>query len=153
MAEQVVEREQRLSQGIDEVFAFFADAANLEVLTPPFLRFRIITPLPIAMRRGALIEYHLRMHMVPVRWRTEIKEWEPGRRFVDEQISGPFALWHHTHTFQPDGEGTLMRDRVRYRMPLGPLGELARVALIGRDLERIFDFRGAEIERALDRPQ
>jgi len=86
---------------------------------------------------------------VRLRWLTRIEDWEPGRRFVDRQLRGPYALWHHTHTFEPHPEGTLMRDRVRYRLPLGPLGAIAHVALVRRDLDAIFDFRRAEIARRL----
>lgn len=147
MASHLLERSQLLPLTPDAAFRFFADADNLEAITPPFLRFRIVTPGPIEMRKGTLIEYRLRMHRIPVRWRTEITAWEPGRRFVDEQIAGPFATWHHSHTFEPHGDGaTLMRDQVRYRMPLGPLGEIARVGLVDRDLARIFDYRREELE-------
>lgn len=151
MSSHVLERSQLLPLSADAAFDFFADAHNLEAITPPFLRFRIVTPGPIEMREGALIEYRLRMHRVPVSWRTEITTWEPGRRFVDEQIAGPFAEWHHTHSFEPDGDGrTLMRDQVRYRLPLGLLGEIARVGLVDRDLARIFDYRREELERRLN---
>ena len=101
------------------------------------------------MRAGTLIEYRLRLHGLPVRWLTRISEWVPGERFVDEQVRGPYALWHHTHLFEPDGDGTIVRDRVRYRLPLGPLGAAAHLLLVRRDLERIFDFRQAAVERLL----
>lgn len=144
----LLERTQRLPGTPGEVFPFFADAANLEAITPSWLHFRIVTPQPVAMHAGALIEYRLRLHGLPVRWRTRIEEWDPGVRFVDQQISGPYALWHHTHEFTPDGDGhTLMRDVVRYALPFGALGELARRAFVGRDLERIFAFRAAEVAR------
>lgn len=144
----LLERTQRLPGSPEEVFPFFGDAANLEAITPAWLHFRIVTPQPIAMRPGALIEYRLRLHGVPVRWRTRIEEWDPGVRFVDQQISGPYALWHHTHEFTSDGpDHTLMRDVVRYALPLGPLGELARRLLVRRDLERIFDFRAEQVAR------
>ena len=144
-----IEREQVVPQDADQAFAFFADAFNLEAITPPWLRFRILTPRPIAMREGALIDYRLSLHRVPCRWHTRIDAWEPGRRFVDRQISGPFGVWEHTHTFEAVRGGTLIRDHVVYRMPLGPLGEIGRRVLIGRDLERIFDYRCAAIERLL----
>ena len=127
---------------MDEVFAFYADARNLEAITPEWLHFRITTPQPIEMREGALIEYELKLHGLPISWLTRIDEWVPGERFVDRQLSGPYRLWHHTHTFEPDGAGgTLMRDRVRYALPLGPLGAVAHRAFVRRDLERIFDYR------------
>jgi ligand-binding SRPBCC domain-containing protein len=144
-----IEREQLVPRPADEAFDFFADAYNLEAITPPWLRFRILTPRPIAMGEGALIDYRLSLHRVPCRWHTRIDTWVPGRRFVDRQISGPFSVWEHTHTFEPRPGGTLIRDLVAYRMPLGPLGEIARRVLIGRDLERIFDYRRAAIARLL----
>jgi ligand-binding SRPBCC domain-containing protein len=141
-------REQRLPGTPDEVFPFFADAHNLEAITPPWLAFRVVTPAPITMRAGALIEYRLRLHGIPVAWLTRIEEWSPGVRFVDAQLAGPYALWHHTHEFRRDGpDATVMRDTVRYAMPLWPLGEVAHALLVRRDLERIFDFRGAEVAR------
>jgi hypothetical protein len=94
------------------------------------------------MAPGALIEYRLKLHGVPIRWRTTIAVWDPPRRFVDVQLSGPYRMWHHTHDFVPaPGGGTLMRDTVRYALPLGPLGEAAHRLFVRRDLERIFDFR------------
>ena len=149
-AEHLLEREQRLPAGLEESFGFFADALNLEAITPPWLGPRVTTRGPIRIEAGTLIEYRLRLHGVPVRWRTRIETWEPPFRFVDEQVRGPYALWHHTHEFEADGTATtLMRDRVRYRIGFGPFGELARRALVGRDLERIFDYRRDAIERLL----
>jgi ligand-binding SRPBCC domain-containing protein len=145
----VLEREQLIAKPREEVFAFFADAYNLEALTPPWLRFGIRTPRPIEMRAGAVIAYRMRLHGLPVRWLTEIEEWEPDVRFVDRQVKGPYGLWHHTHTFEDREGATLMRDRVRYALPLGPLGELARVALVDSDLWRIFDFRREAVARLL----
>jgi ligand-binding SRPBCC domain-containing protein len=152
MAPHVLTRSQPLPGAPADVFGFFAEAANLEAITPPWLRFRIVTPQPIAMGVGALIEYRLRLHGIPVAWLTRIEAWEPPWRFVDRQVRGPYALWHHTHEFTPDGDGTLMRDTVRYAIGFGPLGELARRALVARDLERIFDFRAQEIARRLVTP-
>lgn len=138
-------REQILPGAPEEVFAFFAEAANLEAITPPWLGFRIVTPQPIAMAEGTRIEYRLRLHGIPLRWLTAIEVWQPAGprpRFVDRQVRGPYALWHHTHEFEPAGEGrTLMRDVVRYALPLGPFGELARWALVRGDLAAIFDHR------------
>jgi ligand-binding SRPBCC domain-containing protein len=143
-------REQRLPGRPDEVFSFFADAGNLEAITPPWLHFEVVTPRPIAMRAGALIEYRLRLHGLPLRWLTRIEEWEPGVRFVDLQLAGPYGLWHHTHEFAPDGEGaTTMRDTVRYALPCWPLGELAHALLVRRDLARIFAYRALQVPRLL----
>lgn len=129
-----------LPGGPDAVFPFFADAANLEAITPPFLRFRIETPLPIAMAPGALIDYRLRLRGVPIRWRTRIAIWEPGARFVDEQLRGPYRLWRHEHLFEPtaDGTGTVVSDAVRYAVPGG---RLAHRLVVERDLRRIFAYR------------
>jgi ligand-binding SRPBCC domain-containing protein len=144
----VLQREQVLES--TDVFPFFADANNLEAITPPWLQFRVVTPRPIEMRVGTLIEYRLKLHGIPVSWLTQIAVWEPGERFVDVQLRGPYALWHHTHEFASDGTGgTLMRDVVRHALPLGPLGEVARRAFVARDLERIFDFRRDEVARRL----
>jgi len=142
-------REQRLPGTPDEVFPFFADAGNLKAITPPSLRFQIVTPRPIEMRVGALIEYRLRMRGLPISWLTRIEEWEPGVRFVDMQLRGPYALWHHTHTFEPDGAGTLMTDTVRYALPGGPLGALPHSLFVRAELERIFDFRTERVPALL----
>ena len=138
----VLTREQRLPGTPDEVFPFFADAGNLEAITPPWLSFAVVTPRPIEMRAGALIEYRLTLHRLPISWLTRIEEWVPGERFVDAQLQGPYKLWHHTHEFEADGaHHTLMRDTVRYALPLAPLSELAHRAFVARDLARIFDYR------------
>jgi ligand-binding SRPBCC domain-containing protein len=142
-------REQIVPRDPDEVFEFFSDAGNLEAITPAWLRFRIVTPRPIELREGALIEYRLALHRVPVRWLTRIEAWEPGRRFVDVQVEGPYRTWEHTHTFAPHDGGTLVRDAVRYRLPLGPVGQLAHAAFVRRDLNRIFDFRSEAVRRLL----
>jgi len=148
----VLEREQRLPATPERVFAFFCDAANLDALTPPWVGFRILTPLPIAMCRGALIEYRLRLAGVPVRWRTRIVEWEPPRGFVDVQERGPYALWEHTHQFAADATGVWMRDRVRYALPLGPLGEMAHALAVRASLAAIFDYRFARIRERFGDP-
>ena len=138
-------REQRLPGSPDEVFPFFGDARNLERITPPWLNFHVVTPM-LEMRQGTLIEYRLKLHGLPIRWLTQIEAWAPGERFVDVQLRGPYALWHHTHEFEPAGDGhTLMRDTVRYALPLGPLGSLAHKLFVKRDLERIFLFRSSVV--------
>ena len=146
----VLETSQRLDRAPEEVFPFFADAFNLEAITPSWLRFRVATPAPVAMAQGTLLEYRLRLHGLPIRWLTRIEAWEPPRRFVDVQVRGPYRLWHHTHSFEPYGDGTLMRDRVRYALPLGSLGEAGH-ALVRRDLRRIFAFRQASVRELLAR--
>ncbi len=146
----VLERTQRLALPPETVFPFFADASNLERITPPWLGFSVVMPEPIEMRAGTLIDYRLKLYGIGLTWHTEIALWDPPRRFVDVQLSGPYRVWHHTHLFTPDGDGTIMRDVVRYGLPLGPLGELIRVLVVRRDLERIFDFRQKEVARILD---
>lgn len=140
-------RDQLVPRPVDEVFAFFAQARNLERITPPWLRFEVVTdPGPLAP--GTLIEYRLRLHGLPLRWISRIEEWEAGRGFVDRQLRGPYRLWHHRHEFVPCGGSTVVRDRVRYALPLGRLGAGAH-AIVRRDLDRIFDFRREAVGRIL----
>jgi ligand-binding SRPBCC domain-containing protein len=102
------------------------------------------------MQPGALIDYRLKLHGLPVQWRTRIEVWEPPVRFVDVQVRGPYAAWEHTHSFEPDGErAVVIRDRVRYALPLGPFGRLAHAAIVKRDLERIFDYRQQAVAELL----
>lgn len=143
----ILERTQVVAAEAGEVFSFFSDAANLETITPGFLRFRIVTPLPVAMREGARIEYALSLFGVPFRWRTRIARWEPGIRFVDEQESGPYSSWRHTHEFEAGAGSTTMRDRVEYSLPLGPVGRAARALFVKGALDRIFDYRRDAIAR------
>ncbi len=142
----VLTREQRLDQPPDEVFPFFAEARNLEQITPGFLHFRVLGQEPEQMGEGTLIRYSLRLRGIPIRWLTRIEQWEPSRRFVDSQLKGPYRLWHHTHDFEPDSGGTLMRDTVRYAMRAGPLGEMVHRPLVAPDLAKIFDHRIERIE-------
>lgn len=149
MRERILDVTQRIAAPRDAVFAFFADARNLGAITPSFLHFRILTPTPIEMRAGARIDYSIRLHGVPMRWRTLISAWEPGKRFVDEQISGPYRLWVHEHTFASEcdargGEVTVMRDVVRYATPLDPL---VHGLFVRPKLERIFAYRRDVIGR------
>lgn len=138
----LLERSQRVEVPIEQAFAFYGDDRNLEPLTPPWLHFEVTTPRPIAMGAGAQLEYRLRLHGVPIRWRTRIDAWEPPTRFTDFQEKGPYSIWEHTHIFEPVGEtATTIHDRVRYAIPLGPIGSLAHALFVRRDLERIFDFR------------
>jgi ligand-binding SRPBCC domain-containing protein len=129
----------------EQVFAFFANAANLELITPPELNFRILTPQPIAMEAGTLIDYRLRLFGIPFGWRTAITDWSPPDSFVDEQLQGPYRQWIHRHTFRemPDGS-TLIADEVRYRLPFALLGEMV-YPLVRRQLERIFTYRQQKV--------
>ncbi len=123
---------------LETVFAFFADAANLESITPPWLRFRIETPLPIEMRKGTLIDYRLRLYGIPIRWRTEICDWQPPVLFADRQLQGPYRQWHHTHTFEEFRGGTLMTDVVEYSVPGG---RLVNRLMVEPQLRRVFGYR------------
>jgi ligand-binding SRPBCC domain-containing protein len=125
----------------DQVFPFFADARNLELLTPPWLRFEIQTPGPIDLKVGTLIDYRLRLHGLPVRWRTRIARYEPPHAFADEQLRGPYTVWHHTHTFTPCDGGTVLGDHVVMRPKGGLLAPLVMNAFVRRDVQRIFEYR------------
>ena len=126
-----------------DVFAFFADAANLEAITPPWLRFHVETPTPVTMARGALIDYRLRVHGIPLRWRAEITAWDPPHRFVDEQRRGPYHRWRHTHTFTEERGGTRVADAVEFEAPGGSLV----TRLVARDVRRIFEYRRGMLHR------
>lgn len=145
----VLERTIVLPRPRDEVWAFFSDPHNLEAITPAFLRFHVVTPRPIATATGTLIEYRLTLGGVPFRWRTRIDDVVRGARFVDVQLQGPYRRWRHLHTFEDAPEGTRVGDRVEYELPLGPLGDLAHAALVGRALRRIFDHRAVRVAALL----
>ena len=131
-----------LPRPLEEVFAFFADAANLDVLTPPWVKFRILTPLPIPMQAGTLIDYEISLHGVPVRWQTEICCWNPPHGFVDVQRRGPYREWEHTHSFTAVDGGVRCRDDVRYRVPGGAL---VNRLFVEPDVRRIFTYRAVRM--------
>jgi uncharacterized protein (TIGR01777 family) len=138
--------EKWLPHAAQEIWPFFCDVNNLEDITPPFLSFRVIGQSTPAIGAGTLIDYRLKLNRIPIRWQTRIDTWDPPRRFIDLQATGPYALWHHTHDFIPTGTGTLMRDTVRYRLPAGWLGALAGGRKVASDVERIFDYRSRKID-------
>lgn len=127
-----------LPRPVGEIFAFFGDAGNLNELTPSWLRFSVVTPQPVEMRVGAVIDYKLRIHGIPIRWRSEITTWEPPHRFVDEQRRGPYRRWVHEHRFESCAEGTRVIDEVRYAVPGGVI---VHKLFVGPDLRRIFGYR------------
>ncbi len=149
MTVHVLERTQLIPRPVDEVFPFFARAGNLERITPPWLRFEMVGPEPAQMRPGTRLEYLLHVHGIPLRWISRIDAWEPGHRFVDRQLRGPYALWEHTHEVEPHRDGTLSRDRVRYALPFGPARRARPRLLVRRDLDRIFAYRREAVSRLL----
>ncbi len=142
----ILEREQRIALPVEQTFAFFSRAENLEGITPAWLRFHLITPTPIEMSRGTIIEYSLRLKGFPIYWRTLIAEWDPPHRFIDVQQKGPFKLWRHEHIFEEIEGGTMMRDRVQYIVPFSVAGEAARRLFVARQLNQIWDYRQQRLD-------
>ena len=138
--------EQVVPQRLEEVFEFFSRAENLEELTPPWLHFRILKVEPSLMREGTKIDYRLRWRAMPIRWTTEILQWEPPRRFVDVQREGPYKVWHHQHRFEEVSGGTRIEDEVEYELPLGVIGRAVHAVIVRRDIEAIFEFRRRVVE-------
>lgn len=143
-------REQSIGMSPHKVFAFFSDAANLDLITPPWLEFRILTPTPIPMATGTRISYQICWHFFRMKWLSEIVDWDPPHGFTDVQIRGPYALWRHSHCFIPESNGTRIVDTVCYRLPLGPLGAALNRLKVRRDLESIFDYRAERIRALLE---
>jgi ligand-binding SRPBCC domain-containing protein len=141
-------REQWVPKPQDEVFDFFSNPRNLQALTPGWINFRILEA-PTELKQGSLIRYVLRWGIIPMRWKTEITEWNPPHQFVDDQISGPYALWRHEHQFSALGEGTMVRDHVEYALPLWPASIPVHRLIVRRDLERIFNFRTQRLTELL----
>ena len=139
-------REQVIHRPLDEVFAFFAKPENLAKITPDTVGFVILTPTPISMQVGAVIDYTIKVFGLRRYWTTMISDYKPPHKFVDVQLKGPYEFWHHTHTFEACAEGTIVRDTVRYVLPFGWLGRLAHALVVKRQLRQIFDFRSKVIE-------
>lgn len=131
---------------VERVFSFFADARNLETITPEWLKFRIVAPESIVMETGARIEYRLRLRGIPVQWESEITAWEPPFRFVDEQIRGPYRFWKHEHRFSARDNGTEVIDDVRYSV-LG--GSVTNSLFVAPHLRKIFAYRREKLSQIL----
>lgn len=145
----VLRTEQLIERPIEEVFDFFSRAENLERITPDWLNFRILDVSPNPVQKGTLIRYSLRWRIFPIRWTTQITEWEPPHRFVDVQLKGPYKLWHHEHRFFAGGRNTRVTDEVRYELPLGFAGRIVHRLQVKKDLEAIFAYRRAAVARWL----
>jgi len=150
-SDHILERTTRIPRPLAEVFPFFSDASNLARITPPSMGFQITSAQPLEMRRNLMIEYRLRILGIPLRWSSLISEWSPPHRFVDEQVTGPYARWTHLHEFTAEGDTTVMRDKVLYRMPFGLLGNLA-LPLVKMQLRHIFDYRESAIRCLFSTP-
>jgi len=137
--------QQWVKHPLSEVFKFFSDENNLEIITPPWLNFRVLRKNTLRIEQGTEIDYRISVHGVPMRWRSLICDWQPETQFVDLQLKGPYRLWHHTHLFEEKDGGTLMTDIVRYKVPFGVLGQIAAGWLVRRDIEKIFAFRQFKI--------
>jgi ligand-binding SRPBCC domain-containing protein len=140
-------REQFVPVPREKVFAFFQQPENLETITPDNLAFKMLTPLPISMHPGAVIDYVIKMGIFPMRWTTIITNYQPPELFTDIQIRGPYAFWHHSHHFEESAEGTLIKDSVHYSMPLGTIGRLVHFLIVRRQLRKIFQYRQDQIQQ------
>ena len=141
-----LKREQIISKNILDVFDFFSRPENLAKITPPKMKFKILTPTPIEMKEGALIDYTVRVLGIPIRWRTLITKYQPPNIFIDQQLKGPYSLWHHTHTFEQISQNeTLIKDIVIYTIPFGFIGRIVHFLYIKKDLDKIFNFRKDKI--------
>ncbi len=140
--------QQTLECPLTEVFAFFSDAHNLAVITPPWLRFEVLTPAPIEMRPGTLIDYRLKLRGIPLRWQSEITTWNPPHSFVDEQRRGPYRLWRHTHTFKNTNEGVVVGDSIEYAV-WG--NQLINQFFVRPDIAKIFAYRSEQLKEIFQR--
>ncbi|SPE31053.1 Cyclase/dehydrase [Acidobacteriia bacterium SbA2] len=145
MKTHTIHRPQWISAPLEKVFSFFCEARNLDRITPPELRFKLLGQSHLELRAGTLIDYELAWHGLPMRWRSRIEEWRPPTLFIDVQLKGPYRFWRHTHSFEARDGGTLMRDTVEFAVPFGALGDLYVGWLARRDVDRIFDYRAQQI--------
>ncbi len=150
MQTHLLSQEQRLPAPLAKVFPFFSRPENLQRLTPEFMGMKVLTPRPIPMHVGAIVDYVVSLNGLPMRWTTCISEYEPPHRFVDVQLKGPYSFWHHTHTFEADGDDTIIRDEVRYLLPFGPVGRVVAKLMVRRQLDTIFTYRKAYLEAITD---
>lgn len=146
-----IKTSQFIKRPLAEVFEFFSRPENLAQVTPAKLHFRILTPQPLEMKQGAVIDYTIKLFKIFVHWRTLITAFEPPYRFVDEQIKGPYSYWHHNHIFKEVNGGVEIQDTVSYSIPFGLLGKLLHAVWIKRDLEGIFEYRKNVIDRIFSR--
>ncbi len=147
MSAHLLEYHQLIPGTIDRVLAFFEDPLNLEKITPPFLHFEVVSASDTRVEQGTEIEYRLRWHLLPMRWKSRISEYEQGVHFADEMLSGPYRHWYHRHHFAQTPQGVEMSDRVEYELPFGVMGEFVHNAIVRRQLESIFDYRREAIAR------
>ena len=141
-------KEQKISKSIIDVFDFFSKPENLSVITPNKMDFKILTPSPIEMKEGTLIDYTVKIMSFPIRWRTLITKYDPPNMFIDQQLKGPYSMWHHTHLFEKTNDNeTLIKDVILYAVPFSFIGSITHSLYIKRDLENIFDYRSQEIKR------
>jgi ligand-binding SRPBCC domain-containing protein len=148
----VLRSDQLVPRPLDEVFEFFSRAENLQELTPAWMHFKILSIEPRPVQRGTLIQYSLRWRLIPIRWTTEIVEWEPPHRFVDIQLKGPYKLWRHEHRFVAEGNSARILDEVQFQLPFGVLGRIAYAVKVKRDVESIFAYRKQAVERRFANP-
>ena len=134
-------RSQFIDKPRDVVFSFFSKPENLEYITPPYLHFKIMNTLPVSMKEGQIINYKLRIRGISIKWSSLIKSYSPPFNFIDEQIKGPYSVWHHTHEFIEEKNGTRIIDNIIYKIPLGFIGKLINHFWVAKDLEKIFNYR------------
>ena len=141
-----LKKEQKISRNILDVFEFFSKPENLSIITPKKMDFKILTPSPIEMKEGALIDYTVKIKTFPVRWRTLITKYDPPHVFIDQQLKGPYSIWHHTHTFEKiNDKETLISDIIKYGLPFSFIGSMVNSLYVKKDLENIFSYRFEKI--------